>query len=309
MNAVVEPEAEAPKVALKPRRPGSVLREERRSQGLSQEEVGEELRLPVRYVNALETGEYSKLPGDTFARGYLRNYAVFLDIDPVPLLEAYARSTKPKKDAGSETVTKQVKSAVKANDDGREGFPVWVVIGVAVALILGAWLSGAFQSDEIAGSSEPASAAVAPRSEATLPDAGMPAETPAGESSSGLPDREAALGSVGNAPEPAMATEAAADVVAQETSLAPGPNDAAVLTPSDSLVIAFSKDCWIRIRDGAGNTLSSGVKKAGEVLTLESGAPYSLLIGNVEGVLVSFNGEPVDLAPYNDKNVAKFILK
>lgn len=306
MNTVVEPEQEAPKVKAKPRRPGAVLRDERKTQGLSIEEVAEELRLPPRYVDALEMGEYSKLPGDTFTRGYLRSYAGFLDIDSGPLLEAYARSTGSSKETtGSGSSVKTPKSVPEGRSERRSGFPVWAIGGVAVALILGAWLSGAFQSDAPSGSYSGMERG------ASVMDAAEPVSEPARELA--VADSPTSPEARSELDEPTAVAEAANPVaevaaVVAESVQAAGETPAPVETSADVLVIAFSEDCWIRVRDADGKTVSFGVKKAGEVLKLDSGAPFNLLIGNVKGVLVTLNGEPVDLEPYNDKNVAKLTL-
>ncbi len=71
---------------------GQILRQARENKGLSLEEVNEETRISVRYLEALETGEYSTLPTATHTRGFLRNYARFLDLDPTPLVERYVQS-------------------------------------------------------------------------------------------------------------------------------------------------------------------------------------------------------------------------
>lgn len=71
---------------------GQILRQAREKKGLSIEEVNEETRISVRYLEALENGEYHVLPTATHTRGFLRNYARFLELDPEPLIERYSQS-------------------------------------------------------------------------------------------------------------------------------------------------------------------------------------------------------------------------
>lgn len=71
---------------------GQILRQARENKGLSLEEAHEETRINVQYLEALENGEYSVLPSSTHTRGFLRNYARFLGLDPNPLLERYSQS-------------------------------------------------------------------------------------------------------------------------------------------------------------------------------------------------------------------------
>ena len=67
---------------------GLWLRRAREARQLSLEDIEKELRIRRRYLQALELGDYSALPGQIQARGFLRNYARFLG---VPVEEALAR--------------------------------------------------------------------------------------------------------------------------------------------------------------------------------------------------------------------------
>ena len=71
---------------------GLILQEARENKGLTLEEVQEETRINATYLAALENGEYAELPSPVHVRGFLRNYARFLDLDPNPLLERYKLS-------------------------------------------------------------------------------------------------------------------------------------------------------------------------------------------------------------------------
>jgi cytoskeleton protein RodZ len=71
---------------------GQILRQARENKGLSLEEAYEETRINAQYLEALENGDYSALPSSTHTRGFLRNYARFLGLDPNPLLERYSQS-------------------------------------------------------------------------------------------------------------------------------------------------------------------------------------------------------------------------
>ena len=65
---------------------GKVLAEARERLGLSVAEVARQLRLSPRQIEALEADDHASLPGKTFLRGFLRNYAKLLQLDPEPLL-------------------------------------------------------------------------------------------------------------------------------------------------------------------------------------------------------------------------------
>src|ERR1017187_3784954 len=68
---------------------GAVLADARGRLGLSIEEAAQQLRLSPSQLHAMEANDYSGLPGATFVRGFIRNYARLLQLDPEPLLHAY----------------------------------------------------------------------------------------------------------------------------------------------------------------------------------------------------------------------------
>ncbi|MCA9965008.1 MAG: helix-turn-helix domain-containing protein [Anaerolineales bacterium] len=65
------------------------MREARENKGLTLEEVQAETRIHARFLTALEKGDYAALPTPVHVRGFLRNYARFLGLDPQPLLARY----------------------------------------------------------------------------------------------------------------------------------------------------------------------------------------------------------------------------
>jgi transcriptional regulator with XRE-family HTH domain len=68
---------------------GNILREARELKGATLNDVHQNLRISVKFLKALEAGEYHHLPSTTHVRGYLGKYARFLGLEPTPLLERY----------------------------------------------------------------------------------------------------------------------------------------------------------------------------------------------------------------------------
>ncbi len=62
--------------------PGAALAAAREALNLSVAEVARQLKLSVSQIEALEAGAYEKLPGPVFVRGFIRNYARLLRLDP-----------------------------------------------------------------------------------------------------------------------------------------------------------------------------------------------------------------------------------
>lgn len=68
---------------------GSSLREARSMRGLELDAVQKALRIRRRYLEALESDRFEQLPGEVYARGFLREYAEFLGLDGSLYVEEY----------------------------------------------------------------------------------------------------------------------------------------------------------------------------------------------------------------------------
>ena len=67
---------------------GLSLSEARLSRGLSLEDVERGTHISRRFIAALEAHDYGIFPAPIYARGFLRTYCRFLDMDPEPELDA-----------------------------------------------------------------------------------------------------------------------------------------------------------------------------------------------------------------------------
>lgn len=65
---------------------GSLLRKTRENKALSFAEVESVIKISSKYLQALEDGNITLLPGKAYAIGFLKSYAKFLGLDYVPLL-------------------------------------------------------------------------------------------------------------------------------------------------------------------------------------------------------------------------------
>ena len=61
---------------------GERLREAREVRGVDLHRVERDTKIRLKYLAALEAGEFADLPGDVYTRGFLRNYATYLGLDP-----------------------------------------------------------------------------------------------------------------------------------------------------------------------------------------------------------------------------------
>jgi cytoskeletal protein RodZ len=70
---------------------GAFLRQTRRQVGLSLEEVQERTKIQISFLEAIENGEFHKLPSPFYVRTYLRSYANCLKIEPQHILRQYRK--------------------------------------------------------------------------------------------------------------------------------------------------------------------------------------------------------------------------
>jgi cytoskeletal protein RodZ len=68
---------------------GASLREARARRGLSLDDVTTGLRIRERYVTALEEERWELMPGEAYAKGFLRMYAEFLGLDGSLYVDEY----------------------------------------------------------------------------------------------------------------------------------------------------------------------------------------------------------------------------
>lgn len=63
----------------------------RRNRGISLKQIAESTKISVRSLEAIERGEFRKLPGGIYAKSYIRQYAQAIDYDEGPILAGYHR--------------------------------------------------------------------------------------------------------------------------------------------------------------------------------------------------------------------------
>jgi len=70
---------------------GEILKKTRAERGFSLEEVAAATKIHRSHLQALEENNFHCLPSATSARGFLKNYAEFLKLDPQPILAIFRR--------------------------------------------------------------------------------------------------------------------------------------------------------------------------------------------------------------------------
>jgi cytoskeleton protein RodZ len=249
---------------------GAVLKAARERMALSVGDAARHLRLSVRQVEAMESGEFGRLPEEPFLSGFVRNYARLVQVDAEPLLESIRGERPP--DQARELVGQQ--SPEVAFPTGQERpwgrYAAWGAVGV---LALGLLAYQGLQEYRPQGV-EQTKAAPAPEPQVKAPEPPVPV-------------LEAVQPASQPAPEPAPAA-------------APGQR---------TLEMTFSAQSWVEVRNRAGQVVFSQVSPPGSTQMVAGDPPLAVVVGNAAGVQVRFGDQPVDLAPHTRENVARFTLE
>ena len=66
------------------------LKKWRQGKGISLESIADNTKLSVRHLQAIESGDFHKLPGGFYNTSYIRQYAQAIGFDEAQLLSFYA---------------------------------------------------------------------------------------------------------------------------------------------------------------------------------------------------------------------------
>lgn len=279
--------------------PGAVLRQAREERRLSIDAVAHELRLSPRLITALEEDAYDRLPGPTYVRGYLRNYAQFLKVPAQRLIDTY--NNRPEATQRTDmTAPAPVRQATSSDAMVRLGT---VLVAAVVFGLAALWWSGH-------DGSVPRLRPAPPLPAAESTDNASPAEPPA-------PAPETSPGTFAEtATEPSAPQPTPAERPAPEPANVAEVNNAAIAAappidpsaPRSRLILYMHEDSWADVRDAQQRRLLYETIPAGRVVTVEGVAPISVFLGNVGGVTVEFDGQQYDALRHRRGEVARFTL-
>ncbi|PQP05889.1 DUF4115 domain-containing protein [Pseudomonas frederiksbergensis] len=321
--------------------PGETLRQARESNGWSLAEVALKLNLTVNSLSNLEAGAFDKLPGHTFARGYIRAYAKLLGMDQAVLVQQFDQST------GTDSQGSNVHSLGRIEEPVRVSHTILRIVSLLllIAVIGGGFVwwqdqtslrtkdlvsltpehvevEGADGTTQIHPLDEPEDQAVAQgqaegETPLALPQAETSAEEPASaEASAPTPAPATPVATsaapahstapvVAAAPAPAVPAVPAPVVTAPVAPTAPA---AAPVAGQGQVQLQFTADCWTQVTDGTGKVLLSGLKRKGDSVSVSGKPPFAVRLGFARGAQVSYNGQVVDVAPFTSGETARLKL-
>lgn len=278
---------------------GVTLRNARARRNIDLKRAATELRIRAEFLDALEKGDYARLPGRAYAFGFIRSYANYLGLDAERAISAYRDET-----ASAPTVDPLHFPAPVPQDRIPRA---WVIAsGVAAAMLIYALVAFfvSTDSDEQAAVGEPptAQSAAAPEAPAeaplqAAPDAALiaapPADPAAAASSEPAPDAPAP----GTVSASAPATPSTATPAATPAAAPAQPAEEAVTYGTDNkggrVVMQATVDSWIQISDGGGTPIFTQVLRPGESYRVPAGRELWLSTGNAGGLEIRVDGKAI----------------
>lgn len=238
--------------------PGEILRTERERKGLSIKDVEQATSIRSLYLNAIEEGNYSIVPGEVYLKGFIRNYATFLGLNSQEVMELYRQTqiapspvieeAAPRPAApqpSSQKVSQKVREHRKASSPFK-----WIAI-IAILFIAGAagywwYTQSSAQPPTPINNAKPAPVAPAQPSQPSQPSPGQ--QQPAA---------------------PINPVQAKPVVISAK----------------------YTDECWTQVF-ADGKEVYEGIPKIGATFTWEAQQNVTLRLGNANGVDITYNGIP-----------------
>lgn len=121
---------------------GAYLRKRREEKGLTLQDVAERTKIQLRYLEAIEAGDFHSLPGPAYVRGFLRLYAIAVGMDPERVVQAFAQTEAAKAhgNAAGEPETERPESR-QAGRNLRAWDFAWLVAFLTLLGATATWLT------------------------------------------------------------------------------------------------------------------------------------------------------------------------
>lgn len=324
-----------PEVPAVPRvNPGETLRKARESRGWTIAEIAAKMNLTAQRLSQVEQGAFDKLPGHTFARGYVRAYAKLLELDQDRLVLEFDQFT------GSDAAGSVVHSLGRIEGPVSYSQHILRIVSFVLLLALAGlsffwWQEKAERrAEDLAATSlehvevdgadgttqihpldeledQAVGAALLETENAlqSVPEDGAAAllSAASGEAAAvAAPEQQPQIPAA-EANEPVVAEAVA--VVPAAVTVAPAASAPVQAAAGEAVVsLNYIADCWTQLTDANGKVLFSALKRKGESLELAGKAPLELRLGFARGVQVSLNGQAVDVAPFISGETARLKL-
>jgi cytoskeleton protein RodZ len=260
-----------------PLTPGQALRAARERQGLTLQQIADELHLDMRMARAIEADDFFVLGVPVYARGYLRKYAPLVGLAPDEVIELYQRLT----DVPAAPVVAPVATAYQPVQRISLRKPLLIAGAIAGAALV-IWI-GLLVFDYVSKMRSSPS----PAAEVVVPSASVePASAPVAPTSVPLSSSaEVAI---------------AAPVAAAVEQAAPPASDAV------GLRLQFSGASWVEVYDASNRRLLYDIGQAGQSRTVAGLPPLRVTLGVASAVTVAVNDRSIVVPRKAGRDAARF---
>ena len=256
---------------------GRKLKTARLAKGLGIDDISRDTRIAHRFIEAIETEDYSSLPGLLFTRNFIRQYAVVLGMDPEPLLAGLPRADENTAPLPNPPAHPRARSSYQRDRQIRAFAIAFAGLSAAALIGLAAYLGSHYYSIRL----------VARESRPVVVQAASRAPAPVQTNTA-----------VAAAPQPAeRSSEHASELASAPVVPSPGPlNHAESAIPASGPVtvsLTASARAWIRL-DVDGKTTFMGTLTPNETREVSANEQIRLQTGNAGALTVSLNGKTLD---------------
>jgi cytoskeleton protein RodZ len=114
---------------------GEQLRVAREARGITLREISEQTRISTRYLEAIESDDYKRLPGGIFNKSFIKAYAKYIGFDEKEALEAYARTAREQGTSPDDVVSTPYQPRVYTDGSSRSPLVTLLLTILILAII------------------------------------------------------------------------------------------------------------------------------------------------------------------------------
>jgi cytoskeleton protein RodZ len=272
---------------------GENLRREREMRGVSLEEISSATKISLRFLDAIEREDFSKLPGGIFSRSFIRSYARYLGLDEERVMAEYQLAARPEAEFDLHWM------AAGTSSSGRRGARTPLIATLMAGVLLAGGYALFRYSTRAAETPAPPSPAPVVTPEPAAPPT-VPTATTSGNAKAlpgvnpavgGVPPRTAPINAPGATPNPQGGPAAGVNPAAQSSPQTGNPPGTEPAADNDLVLqVAASDRAWVAV-DADGKTVLQRVLNPNEVETLKAHKSFDVTTGNAEAVILTLNGE------------------
>ena len=264
----------------------SALRE---SKDISLRDIVQQTNISLTKLEALERQEFSELGSETFIAGYIRRYARILNEDPEKFLQVYKESLVAKdKQSNILDESEGHKISTRALTTSRQLSILYISLGIIVL-----WIAVKLFIDSDSAKKD------------EQLDQASSSSTIEGDSEGDSTELKQARSESSSANVEVDNKELDAAVLESSKST-PEPSD--VILEEDLLVMSFSGECWVKVKDASGKVLFAKLQTEEDNLEIFGQAPFELMLGNARVVEVMINGRAVPIQPLPNRKTIRTII-